>query len=293
MNYDVRPLDTNIIITNRNRIRLYSILSIFGVMVYLALNNEFQQTHLSHLHIFHVLVQPVLLFNSINDDSGIAYGATIISAVPVFLDVFVCIISLISILRCYTELTASCFDRLYEQGSWFLLSSYLTILNLLNCLHNYSLMNHLKEKDAKEKQKRELARARKNIVPSRRYMSYALKTQVINIFLLVLDGVYIIDAAILSNDTPFFIAGSFHIFLDAYGAFMNSKGSSSFFYIIMRLMYFISFFLYIILMLILLQLDTEWNVSKFLMFMLTFLYIVTDSIQLYFLGAVLNALPNE
>lgn len=291
--YDTRPLDTNVIINLRNRIRLLSILSVFGVLVYLNLNNTFQQRHLSHSHLVHILVQPILLFTSIQEDSGICYAAWLISMVPIALDTFVLLISFTSVSRCFTALTASCGDRLYEQGSWFLLASYLLLLDTLNLMFLGTLKSKLEKKDQDEIQRREFAKAKREIVVSNRYKSFALKSMVVNIFLLFMDVVYFFNSLVLADETPVFMIGVLHLGLDVCGFFLNSKGSSSLFYGIMRFGYVLALFTYAIILILLLQLESAWDVSKYLFFIMTFMYIVLDGIQIYFLGEAISSVEAQ
>lgn len=291
--YDTRPLDTNVIINLRNRIRLLSILSIFGVLVYLNLNSAFQQRHLSHSHLAHILVQPLLLFTSIQDDSGICYAAWLVSMAPIALDAFVLLISFTAVSRCFTSLTASCGDRLYEQGSWFLLASYLLVLDTLNVMFLGNLRAKLEKKDQDEIQKRELAKAKREIIVSNRYKSFALKSMVVNIFLLFMDVIYFFNSLVLVDETPVFIFGALHLGLDVCGFFLNSRGKSSLFYGIMRFGYVLSLFVYVIIMILLLQLDSSWDVSKYLFFIMTFMYIVLDGIQVYFLGEAIASVEAQ
>lgn len=291
--YDTRPLDTNVIINLRNRIRLLSILSVFGVLVYLNLNNTFQQRHLSHSHLVHILVQPILLFTSIQDDSGVCYAAWLICMAPIALDTFVLLVSFTAVSRCFTSLTASCGDRLYEQGSWFLLASYLLILDTLNLMFVGILKSKLEKKDQDEIQRRELAKARREIVVSNRYKSFALKSMVINIFLFFMDVVYFFNCLVLADETPVFMVGVLHLGLDVCGFFLNSKGKSSLFYGIMRFGYVLALFTYAIILILLLQLNSAWDVSKYLFFMMTFMYIVLDAIQIYFLGEAIASVDTQ
>ena len=246
--YESRPVDTGTVVNVRNRIRLASILCIFGTMVYITLSNEFVQRHTSHLHLFHVLLQPIILFATINENSYFSNGIFLISIMPLVLDGFVAFISFLSVRRCIDQSSASCFDRLYEQGAWFLLGCWFLFFDIIISSQLYVLTRQLRKKDNIENKTKQILKLQRKTPSFHDVKVAARKSKTISTFLVPFNIIYFINIALLSEEGAFFMIGLIHGFLDLYNLFNNTQQTTKFFYNILRIGYFFSLIIYIIIM---------------------------------------------
>ena len=281
-------MDTGTVVNVRNRIRLASILCVFGTMVYLTLSKEFVQRHTSHLHLFHILLQPIVLFGTINENSHFSHGIFIVSLMPLVLDGFVAFISFLSVRRCIDQSSASCFDRLYEQGTWFLLGCWFLVFDIMISSQIYLLTQQLRKKDNIENKTKQILKLQRQTPSFHDVKVAARKSKVISTYLILFDIIYFINLALLSEEGAFFMIGIVHGGLDIYNLLNNTQQTTKFFYNILRIGHLFSLIIYIIIMITVVQMDT--SINKNLIFLITFTYIVADAVQLFFLHSAISCL---
>ena len=119
-------------------------------ILYIGIQENFVTPHISYLHMFHLFVQPLVLFASLIDFSTLPGALSYVHLAMLLVDAFVAGISVISVSRCFQESTASCFERLYEKGVWTVLAGLLCILDVVISLQLRLLNSQLVEKDKHE-----------------------------------------------------------------------------------------------------------------------------------------------
>lgn len=291
VNYDLRPIDTENVINTRNRIRLSAILNIFGTFVYLSINSYFTQAHASWIHMFHLIIQPLVLIISILDDSNLVNIALFGTVTCAVLDVAVLILNFISVNRCLSEPTAFCFDKLYENGTWLALASWFLLFDFISATQILNFKNQLAEKDTTEKNNIEMYKINREVPTWNSAIVYANKIRLNNLFLFLFDVVYNITISTIIYDMPLLFMGMFHIFIDLYSYFTSQKSHESATYEILRIIYVISFVCNIIVVMLLLQMNID-NVAIMLSTIITLMFVIYDMIQILYSTKIIETLAN-
>ena len=271
---DTRPADTENAINVRSRIRLCSFLSLLCVFVYVTIQESFSGAHVSYLHLIHLFVQPVVLFVSLLEFSSFPQALAWTHLALLLSDAFVAVLSFISVSRCFSESTATCFERLYEKGTWFVLACVLCVLDLIISMQLSLLHVHMEEKDIHEKAEVERLK-NTNEAPSWNTVTVCKnKSDVLCMFMLPLDVAYIVCMFSMLETLPIYYLSVGHIFLDPFFLWTDG-GFDVTYYKIMRGSYMTLFAFNTLLMIIQLQITID-NVSKMLALLISVLYIVTD-----------------
>ena len=291
VNYDLRPIDTENVINTRNRIRLSALLNIFGTFVYLTVNTYFTQAHASWIHMFHLIVQPLILVISILDDSNLIIIGLFGIFATTALDIGILILNFISVNRCLSEPTAFCFDKLYENGTWLILAGWFILFDFISATQLLNFKNQLEEKDATEKESVEMYKINKEVPTWNSAIVYANKMRLNNLFLLLFDVVYNITLATVISEMPLLFMGMFHIFIDIYSYFTSQKSHESGTYEILRIIYVISFVCNVIVILLLLQMNID-NVAIMLSTIITLMFVIIDMIQIMYTSKIIATLAN-
>lgn len=291
INYDLRPVDTENIIYTRNRIRLYSILNIFGVLLYLNISGMFKQPHASWMHLIHILIQPMIFFISVADSSAFSFGAFIASIFAFVIDVGISILNFISVNRCFGQPSASCFDRLYEKSIWFALAVWMALFDFLLISQLYQLKTQLSEKDATEKKNQEMIKLDKEVPTWNSAEVYTNKIKVMNVFLLLFDVIYALTSLSYIDENPMFLLAWSHIFVDPFVLFSLNKTKDDSVPQIVRVIYIISLVCNVIITVLFLQMEIN-DIGKMLSLLITMVYVVTDMVQIMFASEIINSLEN-
>jgi hypothetical protein len=291
VNYDMRPVDTEVIVYTRNRIRLFSALNIFGILLYLNIAPSFVQTHVSWIHLLHILTEPFILFVSIADNSMITYGALVVSICTLVTDIGVLILNYIAVQRCLSEPSASCTDRLYENGSWFLLAAWMTIFNIVTIIQLYLLKTQLEQKDKTEKQNIEEQKSGGDPPTWNSIEVYTNKMIVNAIFLLLLDVCQIGVTSSIYSTNPMFILSATHILVDLFSILTVRKTKDTVSLNIVRTVFITSLLINIMIMTLSVQLDMD-TIGKVLSILITITYVVTDMMQILYSSIVITTIAN-
>mgnify|MGYP001176376048 CR=1 FL=1 len=285
--YDLRPLDTETTINIRNRIRVSSFLCIFGVLLYFSISPSMTQTHASWLHMFHILVQPVIFVITLLDNTQFTMGAMIAGLCLWVIDLCVFVLNFISVSRCLSESTASCFDRLYEKTIWVSLAAWFLWWGFIAVSQLYTLNKALKKKDHHEKAAREMAKIN-NTQPTWNSINVLhAKMYVINVFLLLFDFTQFIVMATQLQEIPLFAIGMIHILIDPYVIFTSQKGRNKNQYSSYRMFYILSAVCNFVVLILLMQMEIS-TVGKMLSLLITLLFVTTDLLQIMFTTMILN-----
>lgn len=291
VNYDMRPVDTEVVVYTRNRIRLFSALNILGILIYLNIVPTFLQTHVSWIHMLHILSEPFIIFVSIADNSMITYGAMIVSISTLFTDIGVFILNYIAIQRCLGEPSASCADRLYENGTWFLLAAWMTIFNILTIIQLYLLKSQLEQKDKTEKRNIEEQKAGGDPPTWKSIEVYTNKMIVTSIFLLLLDVCQIAITSSMYGDNPMFILSATHLIVDVFSILTVRKTKDNVSLNIVRIVFITSLLINIMITALSIQIQMD-TIEKVLSILITITYVVTDMMQILFSSIVITTIAN-
>ena len=289
--YDLRPVDTENVIKTRNRIRLSAFLNIFGVLVYLSINSSFKQTHASWAHLFHLVIEPINIVITLTENTGITFYSLFALATALFIDVGICILNFISVNRCFSEPSASCFDRLYEKSIWFVLASWFVLFDVIELTQMYQLRAQLTEKDTAEKLSREEIKLEKKVPTWNSALVYSNKMRVICLFLILYDLIYSYLLGSLVSDAPMLAVGFSHLFIDGYTYFSANKSLESGTYQVLRAIYVLSAILNFISLSLMVQLSLD-SIGIMFSLLIVVTYVVTDMIQILYATRVCDALEN-
>jgi len=290
--YDLRPVDTENVIQTRNRIRLSSFLNIFGILLYLTINSSLALAHVSWIHMVHILSEPLIVFTTVADSSGLAFGAMVLSITTLFIDFAVATLSFISVSRCMGEPSASCFDRLYEKGFLFALASWFILFDAISATQLYQLKTQLEEKDSMEKFNKEKQKLEKTVPSWNSALVYSNKIRVICLYLFSFDVVYAITAISLIEQAPMLLIGTIHLYLDPYAYFSLNKSMETGIYNMARVAYGLSGICNLISLIVLVQMELD-TIGKILCTMITIMYLITDMIVIMYAGKVVETLKNQ
>jgi len=288
---DVRPVDTDIIVSTRSRIRLLSCLSLLCVFIYLPLQQSFSGAHISYLHLLHVFIQPVVLLTSLLDLSGLPKSMAVVVGVMVLVDACVAILSFISVQRCFKESTATCFERVYEKGTWFALASILTAFDLFAALQLFSLHSQLRAKDVHEQAEVERIKTTNDLPSFNSIVVFRNKTRVINTFMIVIDVAYVLAMMNMVENTPLYFLSFGHILFDPFLLFFKG-GYAKDHWLLVRIIYFVLTGLNLLLIVIQLQVHivTYWSMLALL---ISIVFLLTDTIQIVYITQIINAIDKQ
>lgn len=152
---DFRPVDTVSTISVRNLIRINAMLNLLSVFCYLTIEPYITGAHMSWIHRFHVLLQPIVLFISITESSILTLGALVLSIAAIVFDGVVVWLNYVAIQRCYNTPSAPCAELLIEKIIWFALGSVIVLTDIMLCLRLWTLNRILVKKDIHENANKE------------------------------------------------------------------------------------------------------------------------------------------
>jgi hypothetical protein len=285
---DVRPVDTEAIVNTRNRIRLSSAASLLGVLLYFTIAPLFNGTHVSWLHIVHIVVQPIALGISIVDGSPLSSAILAVLVCMLCVDSLVLVLNFITISRCIGEPSASCFERIYEKSTWALLATLFIFTDIVTATQFSVLHSQLSDKDIHENAEKERLKVRRETPTWNSIVVFQRKSSSLNMLMLVLDVVYFLIVIAKTSETPLFWLAIGHSILDPLLMLIDTR-MDKLFYSIVRAAFIITGVFDCITVLLHLQGGVETAVDVLAVF-ITLTYIVVDFMQIYFLTGILGTM---
>ena len=263
-----RKLDTESVVYSRNRVRLSCLLQLFGCIIYLAIVETLQQTHLSFIHLAHIIFQPLIFFISLAESSIYTYAALLCSAVLSIADVGVLILNFIAVNRCLSTPSALCADSIWEKGILAVLAAWFIIFDFLQATQLYRLRIQLEEKDHAEEHSEEEHNTDFIIV-------YAKKIRTIAIFLILFDIIHAILIATKVGDVPLLALGWSHVFIDVYTLLVVDLSYLKNTYILLQGVFGISVLINLILIVVSIQIGLT-TIGDVFFFLTTILFFFAD-----------------
>lgn len=285
---DTRPYDTANTINTRSRIRLCSFLSLLLVFVYISIQESFSGAHISYLHTIHFFLQPVILLAAILDFSVFPGTLSLVHVAMLVVDGFVAAMSAISVSRCFSEITATCAERIYEKGVWVLLAGSLCILDTVIILQLRLLDAQLAEKDVHQKAELERLKVTGDVPSWNSIIVFQNKITVINMFMLPLDITYVLCVWQMIDYAAIYYLSIGHLFIDAFLVIVD-LGFSKQTYEYMRVLYVVLLLCNILMMIVQLQMNIN-EVSKMLALFISILYVITDLNQTIYMSEIIDTI---
>jgi len=241
--------------------------------------------------LLHVFIQPVVLLTSLLDVSGLPKSMAVVVGVMVLVDACVAILSFISVQRCFQESTATCFERVYEKGTWFALASILAVFDLFVTLQLFSLHSQLRVKDVHEEAEIERLKTTNDLPSFNSIVVFSNKTRIINTFMILIDIAYVLAMMNMVENTPLYFLSFGHILFDPFLLFFQG-GYGKDLQLFVRIIYFILNGLNLLLFVIPLQVHivTYWSMLALL---ISIVYLVSDTIQIVYITQIINAIDKQ
>ena len=214
---DFRPVDSPKIINTRNLIRVFALTNLFLVLVYNAIEGSFSGAHMSWVHQLHLILQPIAIFVSIADSSIFTNVCLILSVSAVVFDSLVLYLNIVSISRCISEPTASCFELIGEKSVWALIAFIHILSDFMLSARLFSLLRSLKRKDYDEKNainEQDTSNPMPVLVTIK---VYCAKLRIIHCFLLPIGFIYVFFMLGKAWSNMLWFGALLHVFLDIYG----------------------------------------------------------------------------
>lgn len=280
---DFRPVDTVNIITTRNLIRVNSLFNLLVILIYISIEPYFEGSHMSWIHLFHVVLQPLVLFVSIADSTTITYIAMFLSITAAAFDSAIGWLNFVAVRRCLDEPTASCATILWEKGTWTLVALSLIMSDVALTLRLWTLSKSLRTKDENEKENIEKYESALEQPILRTIHVHNEKLRIIHLFLIVPGVVYSILCVIKALESGIYWAAIWHIFIDIYGVSVSKTHDLNTLWILLCMVICAT----VINFIVLLQMDRE------LAFLLSLLYMFGDSLIIYFTASNIDFLNTK
>ena len=283
--YDLRPIDTENVINTRNRIRLSSVMIVFGALLYLSIRASLVQPQTSWIHLVHFVVQPLVVVVTIMDTTNYVYVLLVAGIAATSADSAVFVLNLIATNRCLGDPTASCFERLYENTIWLCLAAWFVFFDVIQATQMYELLNQLRQKDQIEKGNREMIKHEKKVPTWNSRKVFSRKIRTMNIFLITFD----VAIAAQVSTVPLLAIVLLHIFVDPFVYFSIHDHTSKLMFDIIRVVYIVSSIANFVVMILLMQ-TTVVNISYMLGMIITTLFMTTDIVQIMYTSIVIDTL---
>jgi len=279
---DFRPIDTTTTITTRNHIRVNALVNLCLVVVYLSIEPYVAGAHMSWIHQFHILLQPLVLFVSVSDSSIITKTAIFLCVAACLFDSCIVWLNYISLTRCLDEPTSACVETSWEKGVWFILGAGILINDVLATLRLWTLQKVLDIKDLHEEANKDHHEAL-SIKPAptlRTLQVHCAKMRVIHVFLIPAGIVYSVFMIPKAFADPVYFATLGHLLLDLYGTSV-SKIHDKWSLIVLGL--FLGLFAIINIVQLLMDFTKHrTTILEELAYLISVLYIFADSLLLFF-----------
>ena len=284
---DVRPVDTQSIVSTRNRIRLSSATAIVAVLVYLSINGLFNGTHVSWMHMIHVIVQPIALAISVADGSALSSTASIMLVAMLLVDSVIITLNVITVTRCFGEPSASCFERLYEKSIWACLAIVFAITDIISATQFNVLNQQLVKKDLHEQAEKERLRIEKEPPTWNSIQVFSKKVNTLATFMLLFDIVFFFIAVGKTSETPLYWLALGHAIVDP--IIVTIQNNEKLFYSILQIAFTVTALFDCITFLLQMQGGTETAIEM-LAFIINITFVVVDLMQLYLVSRVADTI---
>lgn len=288
MTLDTRPYDTANTINTRSRIRLCSFLSLLLVFAYISIQESFSGAHISYLHTFHLFVQPVILLAAALDFSAFPGTLSLVHIAMLLVDVFVVAMSAISVSRCFSEVTATCAERIYEKGVWILIAGALSILDIVIILQLRILDAQLKEKDIHEQAEADRLKATGDVPSWNSIVIFKNKVKVLNIFMIPLDITYVICVWQMIENAPLYYISIGHLIINPFLLYVD-LGFQRVQYETFRIVYVLLLGCNVLMMIVQIQMGVN-EISKMLALFISIMYVVTDLNQIIYFSQIVETI---
>ena len=287
---DFRPIDTTATITTRNYIRLAAVTNLCLVIVYLSIEPYVTSSHMSWLHQMHVLLQPLVLFVSISDSSVITMASILVTITATLFDGVVLWLNYVTISRCVKDPTSICLEILWEKAIWILLAGWIFLTDVMLVIRLLTLQKSLSKKDTHEKASKEKYEAL-SIKPApilKTMTVHNSKLRIIHVFLIPPGVIYTFFMIGRAFEEPLYWITTGHLLLDIFGigvAIIHDRAT-----LIITLALTILFACSNVFGLILNMGSPNETVMDELLYLLSVLYIFSDSLLIFFSVSNLNLL---
>lgn len=285
---DARPYDTENIINTRSRIRLSSFIALLCVFAYISIQESFTGAHVSYLHLFHVFLQPIVLFVSLLDISTLPSFLSTTHFAMLVVDGSVLALSYISISRCFNEKTATCYERVYEKGVWIVLAGILCTVDIVIAIQMQLLHSQMEEKNVHQKAEEEKLKLGAKVPSWNTILVYKNKIRALNLFLIPLDVAYVICMYSMVDNVPLYFLSAAHAIIDPLLVYID-LGTERTQYDYFRVAYGLLFGLNVLLIIIQLQIHID-HVSEMLALLISIVYIVTDLNQIVYMSEIIQTI---
>jgi len=287
MELDLRPVDTPSIINTRNRIRLFSSIAFFALLLYISINTYLVGVHASWMHLIHFVVQPIVLVASIADGANITSVVALLLISTTVVDTTVALLNIVTIYRCLGEVSTTCFERVYEKTIWlavafiFMLADFVT-LTQINLLHKQLVLKDVHEIAEKERiLNMQIPPTWNSIIVFNRKIKITVTSTIL------FDIVFLF--IIIAKQSPIYWIATGHIFIDVAILFMDMQSDNIVFLHAIKITFVIIAMFDAISILLQIQIGTR-TIVETLAVLITMLYILIDIIQLYFISKVIQAI---
>ena len=287
---DFRPIDTTATITTRNLIRLGAVTNLCLVIIYLSVEPYVSSSHMSWLHQMHVLLQPLVLFVSISDSSVITMATLFISVIATLFDGAVVWLNYIAISRCVGDPTSNCLELIWEKAVWFILATWIFLTDIMLVFRLMTLQKSLSKKDTHEKASKEKYESLSiKPVPIMKTISvHNSKMRIIHVFLIPVGVIYTFFMIDKAFEEPLYWITTGHLLLDVFGTGVANVHDRS--TLIITLAFTILFACSNVFGLLLNMSTPNETIMDELLYLLSVLYIFSDSLLIFFSVSNLNLL---
>lgn len=285
---DFRPVDTIPTINTRNLIRTASVINLILLLFYISIEEYITSAHISNVHQFHLILQPIVLFASLAESTALMLVTIIAVLVSAVIDGAILFLNFTSVSRCLAEPTASCFGLLWEKGVLSIIAVSHVLADILLILRLWTLNKAMDKKDIHEKAASESYKANESkeapILKTTRVIH--AKLRIIHAFSLLPGVIYSWHLAYksmengLGNLNIIYLATSAHLVVDIYGlAASGSHNRDSM--ILLVITYIIATAGNIIAGIMLLG-ENDRGIMDNLVLLISGMYIFSDILVLYF-----------
>lgn len=285
---DFRPIDTIPTINTRNLIRTASVVNLILLLFYISIEEYITGAHISNIHQFHLILQPIVLFASLAESTALMLVTIIAVLVSAVIDGAILFLNFTSVSRCLAEPTASCFELLWEKGVLSIIAGSHVIADTLLILRLWTLNKAMDKKDIHEKAASDSYKSNESkeapILKTVRVLN--AKLRIIHAFVLLPGAIFSYQLSYkamengLSNLNILYIAAAAHIVIDLYG--LAASGSHNRDSMILLVIAYIAAAAVNVISGIMLLGEKDRGIMDNLTLLISGMYIFSDILVLYF-----------
>lgn len=285
---DFRPIDTIPTINTRNLIRTASVVNLILLLFYISIEEYITGAHISNIHQFHLILQPIVLFASLAESTALMLVTIIAVLVSAVIDGAILFLNFTSVSRCLAEPTASCFELLWEKGVLSIIAGSHVIADVLLILRLWTLNKAMDKKDIHEKAASETYKANdsKEAPILKTVKVLHAKLRIIHAFTLLPGVIFSYQLAYKSMENGFsnlnilYLAAAVHVVIDLYG--LAASGSHNRDSMILLVIVYIAAAAVNIITGIMLIGESDRGIMDNLTLLISGMYIFSDILVLYF-----------